>query len=254
MIYLAPQVRSGLGEDTFWTWFNREFNSSFDMPAEIGAKDVVLQYSTLGASQVRGGKKVALLWELHPEMVQQGIEGDWSLPMQKIRDCEANSDFAVIASPIMREFYRPDAHLLPIGVDTVLFHRMDKQEMRAKHSVSGGEWGFFCGTPHQMKGSDRLNGANVIKCWKEAAIPQAQLAEKMNCADYIAGVSRLRPFFMAEWEAMACGVPYRNLSGLPKDFEPSSDARDDVFRMGWSRHQAKKTWSEFLGNVVGADF
>ena len=32
-IYLNPEVASGLGEDTFWMWFKREFpNSEFLSP------------------------------------------------------------------------------------------------------------------------------------------------------------------------------------------------------------------------------
>lgn len=247
MIYLSPQVRSGLGEDTFWTWFHREFKSSFDVPSEINANDVVLQYSTLGASRVKGGKKVALLWELHPEMVKRGMGGADVMPA--IRECEALSDFRVIASPIMAEFYA-DAKVLPIGVDTDLFKPM--QGMKEKHGICAGEYGFWSGTSHPMKGSDRIN-VPCIRVPKKPPKPQKVLAELMNCADYLLVCSRLRPFFMVEWEAMACGLPVRNISGLEKDFVPSSNPRDDVFRLGWSRHQAKELWRDFLQNEVGCE-
>ena len=34
MIYLNCEVKSGLGEDTFWTWFEREFKDGccFEVP------------------------------------------------------------------------------------------------------------------------------------------------------------------------------------------------------------------------------
>ena len=62
MIYLNAEVISGLGEDTFWTWFKREFpTSSFDKPKTLTEKDIVLRYSTLGPLNVFPVKTVAFL-------------------------------------------------------------------------------------------------------------------------------------------------------------------------------------------------
>jgi hypothetical protein len=277
MIYLSPENKSALGEDTFWTWMHREFpGSSFDVPAEIGPRDVVLQYSTLGASRVRGGKKVALLLETHPEIVYQGIPGNWGDAMGRIAACAKASDFRVIPSAIMRQFYEPygELHELPIAVDTDLFALRDKAALRKKYGFKADQRiGFWSGTMHAMKGYDRLKeykaanpGVAWIVVWKKKVKPadfdgnrnftkvsQDVLADLMNCADFMLGTSRLRPFFMVEWEAMACDLPVVNISGLAKDFEPSAHPRADVLARNWSRPQAKPLWSAFLTDIVGAE-
>lgn len=252
MIYLQPQNRSSLGEDTFWTWFKREFDdSTFDLPPKLGARDYVLQYSTLGASNVDGGIKVGLLWELHPEIAKQKIEGEWDRPLEKIRECDARSDLRVVSSKTMLEFH-PGAVEMPIGVDTDLFRPMDKMEMRRKHRIDErGTVAFWSGTTHQMKGYDRLcawrqsnPGVVVIECMKDRAVAQQTLAELMNCADFALFTGRLRPYFMVEWEAMACDLPVVDISGMERDFVPGG--REKVLDLGWSRHQAKETWRKFL--------
>lgn len=249
MIYLAPEVRSGLGEDTFWTWFAREFpNASFDIPATAKPEDCILQYATLGPSKVIGGKKVALLWELYCEMAKQGFGGD-DAKIERMKACAAASDFRVITSPLMAEFFEGELTVLPIGVDTDLFRPMDKAAMRAKHGITGSPVGFWCGTDHPMKGRDRLDeyaaqhpSIRWITVSKDDRLPQSKLAELMNCADFALFTGRLRPYFMIEWEAMACDVPVVDVSGLERDFIPSAHPREDVMRLGWSRHQAKEQW------------
>lgn len=249
MIYLAPEVRSGLGEDTFWTWFAREFpNASFDIPATAKPEDCILQYATLGPSPVIGGKKVALLWELYPEMKARGFGGD-DAKITRMKECAAASDVRAITSPLMYEFFDGDLTVLPIGVDTDLFRPMDKAEMRSKHGVPDGRVGFWCGTDHPMKGRDRLNSygpqhpeVRWITVSKNECLPQTQLAELMNCADFALFTGRLRPYFMIEWEAMACDVPVVDVSGCERDFIPGAHPREDVMRLGWSRHQAKEQW------------
>ncbi len=263
MIYLCPEIRSSLGEDTFWTWFHREIPSSFDLPAKMNEDDVLLQYSTLGPSRIRGGRKVALLWELHPEMLKQGVLSGRSEVIERIHACAHACDLRVIASPIMREFYK-DVHELPIGVDERLF--CPRPGMREKYGFSG-EVGIWVGTPHHMKGADRLieyakihPEIQFIAVWKKSAIEvpknvknyvritQQVLSDLMNCADFMLGTSRLRPFYMAEWEALCTGLPYRNISGLDKDFEPGEHPRLDVLRLGWDRTQAKQKWMDFLAS------
>lgn len=277
MIYLCPENRSSLGEDTFWTWMHREFpSSSFNVPSEIGERDVVLQYSTLGPSRVSGGKRVALLWELHPEMVAQGIRGDWAGPMQRIRACALASDYRVVASRIMDRFYRGvgELHHLPIGVDGDLFRPRDKAEMRARHGLPQGKRiGFWSGTLHEMKGFGRVQkyarenkDVHLVIAWKKpngaghlqghtnvTQVPQQVLAELMSACDFLLVAGRLGPFFMVEWEALACGLPVVDLSLLEKDFVPSRNPRQDVGRLGWLRAEAKGLWADFLTGVVGAE-
>lgn len=259
MIYLQPQIRSSLGDDTFWTWFERNFVCSYDPPSVIGPKDVVLQYSVLGAPKVSGGKSVGLMWEMYPELVKQEVPGDWAQFIPKIRECEAACDFNVVASNIAKEFH-PGAYELPIGVDTDLFCPRDKAAMRQKYGYPLDlKIGFWCGTANPMKGMDRLFEYSkahpewqwiVIDKWTNTK-PQRELAELMNCADVGLFTGRLRPYYMVEFEMMASDLPVIDISGLERDFMPRG--RDKIFEMGWSRYQAKEAWYKFLTETVGAE-
>lgn len=274
MIYLKAENASSLGEDTFWTWFHREFpKSSFQVPATIGPRDAVLQYSTMGASHVRGGKRVALLWELHPELIEQKVPGKWDEPMRRISECALTSDYRVVATPFVQGYYAQygQLHCLPIAVDGEIFKPRDKAAMREKHRLPKDKrLAFWGGTTHFMKGFDRVleyaqanPDVHFVCAWKKAgghfrghtnvtAVRQDVLAELMCACDFQVVAGRLRPFYMIEWEAMACDVPVVNISGLQKDFEPGDHPREDVEARGWLRVQAKGTWADFLTKTVGA--
>lgn len=259
MIYLAPEIKSSIGDDTFWTWFERTFISSFDIPSRLGSRDVLLQYSTLGAPQVQGGRTVALLWELHPDLIQQNIpQGNWAERMVKIRQCAEACDFRTVSSPLMQDFYT-DTVVLPIGVDTDLFCPRDKAAARQKWGYSqDAHIGFWCGNPHPMKGMDRLQEYQAkhpeiqwIIADKWNPRPQPELAQLMNCADFGLFTGRLRSYYMAEWEMLASDLPIIDISGMERDFIPTG--RSKVFELGWSRYQAKESWGKFLRDVVGAE-
>lgn len=259
MIYLAPEIKSSIGDDTFWTWFERHFVCSFDIPGVLNSNDVILQYSTLGAPKVKGGKSVALLWELHPDLIEQNIpQGNWAERMVKIRECADACDFRTVSSPLMQDFYR-DTVVLPIGVDTDLFCPRDKIAARKKWGYDpGSRIGFWGGNPHPMKGMDRLQeyqnkhpGIQWIIADKWNPKPQPQLAELMNCADFGLFTGRLRSYYMVEWEMLSSGLPIIDVSGMERDFIPTG--RHRVFELGWSRYQAKESWYKFLKDVVGAE-
>ncbi len=249
MIYLVPEVKSGLGEDTFWTWFHREISSSFDLPENLKSEDWVLQYATLGPA--KGGRKVALLWELYAEMKKQGLESS-DYKINKMKEAYEDSAFNIVSSPSMLEFY-PHSKVMPIGVDTDIFTPRNRVDMRNKHGFGEGKLYFWCGTSHPMKGEDRLKSyarehpdVGWIACTKERSVSQVILSELMNCADFALFTGRLRPYFMVEWEAMACDLPVIDISGMERDFIPGEHPRQDVLEQGWSRHQAKEEWLRFL--------
>jgi hypothetical protein len=88
-----------------------------------------------------------------------------------------------------------------------------------------------------MKGA-----SNFIK------IPQHQINELLNAADFFASTNRLKSFFMAEWEDMASNVPFRFIGNSSNvEFIPSDNPRNDVFAKGWDRISAKGKWESFLG-------
>jgi glycosyltransferase involved in cell wall biosynthesis len=271
MIYLNPEVVSGLGEDTFWTWFKREFPSaSFTVPKRLQFEDVLLQYSTLGFPRIPG-KTVALLWELYPEMREVFNVTTWDARIDKVYDCAKFCTHRTVSSPLAAKYYTEygSADVLPIGVNTDLFKPgKDKDALRKKFGLPPDrEIGFWGGTTHPMKGYSRLleyakshpdiywivvwkwdmeadnfpGGHNYVK------ISQEMISDLMNCADFILFTGLLRSYFMLEWEAMACDLPVRLFDPLlERDFIPSNNPRDDVFRNKWDRKSAKTLWSTYL--------
>jgi glycosyltransferase involved in cell wall biosynthesis len=270
MIYLHAEVVNALGEDTFWTWFKREFpTSSFEIPKSLAKDDVILQYSTLGFAN-RSGKSIALLWELYPEMKKQLGSSQWDNIIAKTFECAQFSTFRVVASHLAAPFYEQFGKIdvLPIGVDCDLFKPlMDKKVLRDKYGIpQNREVGIWCGTNHLMKGFSRLQEYAkqnpeiywiVVWKWEKEAghldgasnfvkLPQSTLCELMNAADFFLCTSLLRPFYMVEWEAMACNLPMRIMDNMQKDFNPSTNPRDDIFRLKWDRNSVKTSWSEYL--------
>ncbi len=274
MIYLSAEVVSGLGEDTFWTWFKREFPTSvFGLPDAKNAEDgdIVLRYSTLGPAHCIGkSQSVALLWELHPEMRRSLQSNEWDGVISRINSCGKLSDYRTLASPYMLQFYEHLGHIdvLPIGVDTDLFTPIyvEKRVLRWKYQIpDGSAVGIWVGTGHPMKGFDKLvdyarTKPNVhwIIVWKNGQekdfpfpathftkVPQKVLADLMNAANFFVCCGRLKPFYMVEWEAMACNLPFVMLT--EREFVPTRNPREDVIRLGWDRKSAKKQWSSYLG-------
>lgn len=270
VIYLNAEVVSGLGEDTFWTWFHREFPSSvFEEPERLEDCDVVLRYSTLGFLPIVG-KQVALCWELYPAMAERFGISSWDEKTAVVRETARYATYRTVASDLTRAEYETFGRVdvIPIGVDVELFRPLpDKQGLRAKYGLpTDREIGVWIGTAHPMKGFALLleyarqnhdvhwiticktesesvcmpNGSNFIH------VPQQTSCELINAADFFLSTSLLRPFFMAEWEAMACNVPMRIIGEPRKEFTPSSSPRNDVLELGWDRPSVKKQWEQFF--------
>ena len=270
MIYLNAEVVSGLGEDTFWTWFKREFATSvFKEPTELEDCDVVLRYSTLGFLPVIG-KQVALCWELYPAMKERFGLTLWDDKIAAINETARYATYRTVGSELTRADYEGfgSVEVIPIGVDVDLFRPLpNKEELRAKYDLpTGGEIGVWVGTAHPMKGfvllleyarhHPDIHWIIICKTEHESLtmsgassfvhIPQQTCCELINAADFFLSTSLLRPFFMAEWEAMACNVPVRIIGDPHKEFTPSADPRNDLLGRGWDRPAVKKRWEEFL--------
>lgn len=275
VIHLSAEVVSGLGEDTFWTWFHRECSlpTRFGIPTHPGQHDRILQYSTLGACP-HPDHSIALLWELHPEMKLQLKSDEWDPIIQRIEACGRSARRRVVTSRIMIPFYEHlgPIDVLPIGVDTEVFRPHDKAAMRAKHGIPGGKRvGLWAGTLHPMKGFLELfeyreahPEIHWIIVWKQEGedgylpgahnfvhVDQQTLAELMSCADFFLCSGKLRPFFMIEWEAMACDLPMTILNDMEKDFVPSAHPREDIFRLGWDRKTTIRTWERYILSTMG---
>ncbi len=273
MIYLNPEVVSGLGEDTFWTWFKREFPTSvFGVPRHLAPDDIVLQYSTLGFVN-RAGKSLALLWELIPEMKAQFKSNEWDSVLARTYESARFCTYRTVTSHLMVPYYEQygTIDVLPIGVNTDLFKPLGaKDQLRSKYGIPRDKIvGFWAGTTHPMKGFSQLleygqqnPEVHWVIVWKQQSeagdlpgasnfvhVPQETLCELLNTADFFLSCGTLRPFYMIEWEAMACNLPLRLFDPtLEKDFSPSENPREDVFRLKWDRPSAKQVWAEYLAN------
>lgn len=270
MIYLNCEVASGLGEDTFWTWFKREFpKSCFDIPKKLNDNDIVLRYSTLGFLPVKG-KQVALCWELYPQMKKIYDLNLWDEKLEKIYETAKYSTYRTVATEKSVEDYNKfgSVDVIPIGVNTELFKPLkDKMALRKKYDLpKDKKIGVWIGTIHHMKGyADLLKYSaenrdvfwiNIWKWDREAAymenarnftqIPQEQIAELINAADFFLCTSRLNSYYMAEWEAMACDIPFVHIGIEKREFVTSEHPREDVFQRGWDRNSVKLKWEKFL--------
>lgn len=274
-IYLSPVIRSGYGEETFWVWFERKFkNSSYDLPKKFKKNDIILRYSTKGVLKSKNAKVIALCWELLPEMKKVLKSNEWDKTIESTFETAKHSDKITVASrfsiPYYEKFGKVD--LLPIGVDTDLFREFSKEEkkkMKEKYDVPNDvEVGFWCGTIHEMKGFQNVKKyANENKkiywiiVWygergnfvgngqEHYLVNQKTMAELMNCANFQLSASILKPFYIIEYEGMACNLPQRKIVDIEKDFEPGDNPRNAIFEHGWDRHSAKKAWHKYLSDL-----
>lgn len=270
MIYLNCEVKSGLGEDTFWTWFQREFpKCSFEIPNSLNQEDMLLRYSTLGFLPI-DGKQTALCWELYPQMKKVFHCAQWDDRIAKIYEAAQYCTYRTVATEASITDYSKfgSVEVIPIGVNTDLFKPLKhKSELRSKYNLPlNKKIGIWIGTNHPMKGYSELlrySSLNkdiyfiVIWKWKMEAsamqgasnfvkISQSQICELINSADFFLSTSKLSPFYMAEWEAMACDIPFEFFGNEHREFIPSKHPRDDVFDLNWDRASVKKKWENFF--------
>lgn len=270
MIYLNCEVKSGLGEDTFWTWFEREFpGSSFEVPKKLNDDDILLRYSTLGFLPIEG-KQMALCWELYPEMKDLFNTACFDDRMKKVENAARYATYRTVATNETVKNYEKYGQtvVIPIGVDTDLYKPLkNKKALREKYNLpKDKKIGIWIGTYHPMKGISKLleyaslnPDVEWIIIWKWemeelkidnvhsfVKIKQAQICELLNAADFFLSTSQLRPYYMSEWEAMATNIPFVFYGNSDREFYPSKNPRDDVMRLGWDRKHTKEKWAKLL--------
>lgn len=282
MIYLVCQVKSGLGEDTYWTWFEREFpNHKFIsypvIPYEFNEEeDCIIVYSTMGPIQNPFNKKYkafCLAWELYCEMKLMLHSNQWDGIIDITNQAAKSCTEILVATEFARNHYKPFGVVskMELGLDTNVFKPLNiKEELRHKYNIPfGKKVGYWGGTTHVMKGFDRLvDYANKnpdifwIIVWKQHGdngivpsnipnisfihIPQNKINELMNCSDFFLCTSRLRPYYMTELEAMSTNLPFVFTESIEKDFIPSNNPRNDIITHNWDRNIVKQKWIDLF--------
>lgn len=242
VIYLKPEFEAALNDDSFWRWFHRTWESTYDIPERIRDEDFILQYGMLGPPSCRGGTRVALLWELYPEMKRVYGHTHDDHKIAAMQKCYEECDLALVSSPSVLEFY-PQARLQPIGIDTDLFQPVPGTPRAGA---------FWCGTDHPMKGLDAARRYEADTHSAVAYVFKGDMAQP----DLAAAMSRhrvglltgmLRPLFLVEWEMLASGLVPEYLGCDRDHVAPQDDPRGFVFQSGWSRHQVKPLWEAIVG-------
>ncbi|MDH4467879.1 MAG: glycosyltransferase [Bacteriovoracaceae bacterium] len=184
--------------------------------------------------------------------------------------------------------------MIPVGVDETLFRPMDKLLMRAKWGIStGAVVGIFVGALNEVKGwgrvkkcieEDRSVHWIVVTKYNEefsapnvklfSRIPQKDLAELLNCADFFMLGSEVETQCLAAIEAALCNTPIimksvgifasmnasdKNKIGLfDLDFSSSIkmissklfSPRETILKFPLSKQSSMESWLELLSNIV----
>lgn len=283
MIYLSSFDKCAYGEETFWVWFENNFkDSSFGLPNTLTENDVVLRYSLMGAMNPRPAKMIALCWELLPELKELFNVNSWDTKIQTSYETAQSADRLTVASRFTIPYYEKYSKtgkidILPIGVDTNLFRPYSDEEkynLKIKYGVPlDKEIGFWCGTTHPMKGIQNVQKyANEnpdiywIIVWypssghftgsgqQHTLVSQPKMAELMNLADFQLSASMLRPYYIIEYEGMACNLKQRKILSIEKDFPVGDNPREAIFEHKWDRPTAKLVWEEYIKNTIEGNF
>lgn len=274
MIYLSTEIISGLGEDTFWTWFKREFpNSSFNTPKKLEDDDVLLRYSTLGFLPIQG-KQISICWELYFDMRDVFSSREYEEKIRLINDSAKYSTYRAVATEHSLNHYNKygRTYVLPIGVDTNLFRPLrNKEILKANYGLPNeGKIGFWIGTTHPMKGfssllefkrqnpdvywvivwKDKLQGGYLEGAKNFYKISQSEINDLINCSDFSLFTSRFKPLFIAEWEILSTNIPIIQYPNIEREiFIDNNNNRKAVFDRGWSRDQVKNEWSKLFNEL-----
>ena len=161
-----------------------------------------------------------------------------------------------------------DFRVIPLGVNSELFHQMDKIQMRTKHDIPKDKTvKIFVGSQHQVKGFKKIIkmiNEDPTVFWilvlKDTKIPdghnykvfskisQNVLSELYNCADVCVSRSITESFGLSLVEAMFCNIPV----DVPKvgifwDWEPNMKRpREEAFKKKLDLTNFVDNWKVFL--------
>ena len=244
--------------------------------------DWIIQNALLG--KISDYKTISFLQDPYIEMIKkcQPISMYWRArlrgrqtmqdKLKKQKESLENS-IRVTNSNYMSNMYSElgDFTVIPLGVNSELFHPMDKIQMRKKYNIPKDKTvKIFVGSQHPVKGFDKITkmineNPNVfwILVLKDKKIPdghnykvfvkisQKILSELYNCADVCVSRSVAESFGLALVEAMFCNIPV----DVPKvgifwDWEPDMEnARIEAFKKKLDIDSFIKNWALLTSRV-----
>ena len=200
--------------------------------------DLILQNANLG--KISNYKTISFLQDPFIEMIKKcqpmsmfvraKLRGRETFQdkLKKQKESLENS-IPVTNSNYMSNMYNEigDFKVLPLGIDSDLFHQMDKTQMRDKHNIPNDRTvKIFVGSQHPVKGFQKIikminedPAIFWILVLKDNKIPdghnykvfskisQNVLAELYNCADVCVSKSITESFGLSLVEAMFCNIP-----------------------------------------------
>jgi len=252
-------IRGINGERVLWTYLSEQLPAAIGIGSAIvgpgnyskRAKeyidshhptiDVVVQNATFIDLIDPSRHSVVYVQDNLRKMETPSAEQEYTIHAANIR--VANSIDTALSYP---EY---DFRIIPVGVDEDLFVPMDKGRVRDRLGFEDGLIGIFVGSFSEVKG-----WSEVVKCienfpnitWIAVSkyeekffasnvrvynkIPQEQLVELLNCADFFIVGSRVETQCLAAIEACLCDVPVvMHEVGIFKEFSDDERAKVGVF-------------------------
>ena len=245
--------------------------------------DWIIQNALLG--KISDYKTISFLQDPYIEMIKKcqpmslywraRLRGRQTMQdkLKKQKESLENS-IRVTNSNYMSDMYSElgDFTVIPLGVNSELFHPMDKIQTRKKYNIPKDKTvKIFVGSQHPVKGFDKIirminENPNVfwILVLKDKKIPdghnykvfvkisQKILSELYNCADICVSRSVTESFGLALVEAMFCNIPV----DVPKigifwDWDPDMEnARVEAFKKKLDIDSFIKRWIVLTDRVL----
>lgn len=295
IVILNDSIRGVVSnEDTLWSRLEENISNSIAISInslEIPIKEkldelkpnLILQNANLG--RLSNYKSISFLQDPYIEMIKKCQPLSLFL-RAKLRGRETYQDklkkqkeslkesIRITNSNYMAEMYKEvgEFTVIPMGVDSELFHPMDKMEMRTKYNIPKNKIvKIFVGSQHPVKGFNRIRelinkDSNVfwILVLKDNPVPsghnykvfskisQDVLSELYNCADVCVSKSVTESFGLSLVEAMFCNIPV----DVPKigvfwDWEPDMEnPRKSAIDYGLEINTWMNNWKEFILKIV----
>lgn len=299
VLIINEHIRGSVsGEQTLWSTLGAaiadsetfELSSRPESVTEYIASTqpaIVIYNSTLGKIDVPANTRSIVVLQdnfllmssvLQLSLVQRlkkllGIQTFYQQAVAKQREALAAATKIVAVSEHVAHSYSVAAEIIPIGVDTDLFHPMAKPELRKKYDLPDTEVQIFVGSGHPVKGFSDLmlqikNNPQifyivVLKDDTQISAPnvkvfrrvlQQQLAELYCCADRYIGTSKVETLWLAPLEAMMCNVPVSVTPvGIFYSWKPQNvSPRAEAIAAGLTSHVMISRWKELLTRLLPA--